>query len=108
MPIRSTPMPEQTLDKPAAGKTLNKILELELAGVARYTHNSFKVFGYNRNPIVSWLRDQASESLQHAFEAGEMITLLGDHPSLASGPLLESHSHGGGGGRRGARGRGRA
>src|SRR3569623_2941329 len=93
MPIRSTPMPEQTLDKPAAVKTLNKILELELAGVARYTHYSFMVFGYNRIPIVSWLRDQASESLHHAYEAGEMNTLLGAHPTLAIGPLLETHSH---------------
>lgn len=86
-------MPEQTLDKQAAVKVLNKILELELAGVARYTHYSFMVFGYNRIPIVSWLRDQAAESLQHAYEAGEMITLLGEHPSLAIGPLLETHSH---------------
>lgn len=86
-------MSEQTLDKQAAVKVLNKILELELAGVARYTHYSFMVFGYNRIPIVSWLRDQASESLQHAYEAGEMITLLGEHPSLAIGPLLETHSH---------------
>lgn len=86
-------MSEQPLDKQAAVKVLNKILELELAGVARYTHYSFMVFGYNRIPIVSWLRDQASESLQHAYEAGEMITLLGEHPSLAIGPLLETHSH---------------
>lgn len=86
-------MPEQALDKQAAVKVLNKILELELAGVARYTHYSFMVFGYNRIPIVSWLRDQAGESLQHAYEAGEMITLLGEHPSLGIGPLLETHSH---------------
>lgn len=86
-------MPEHTLDKQAAVKVLNKILELELAGVARYTHYSFMVFGYNRIPIVSWLRHQAGESLQHAYEAGEMITLLGEHPSLAIGPLLETHSH---------------
>src|SRR3569623_40251 len=86
-------MPQQTLDKQAVVKVLNTILELELAGVARYTHYSFMVFGYNRIPIVSWLRDQASESLQHANEAGEMITLLGEHPSLAIGPLLETHSH---------------
>ena len=38
---------------------LNKILELELAGVVRYTHYSFMVFGHSRIPIVSWLRDQA-------------------------------------------------
>src|SRR3569832_249999 len=86
-------MPQQTLDKQAVVKVLNTILELELAGVARYTHYSFMVFGYNRIPIVSWLRGQASESLQHAYEAGEMITYLGEHPSLAFGPLLETHSH---------------
>jgi bacterioferritin len=52
---------------------LNRILEQELAGVVRYTHYSFLVFGYNRIPIVSWLREQASESLLHAQQAGEMI-----------------------------------
>lgn len=86
-------MSKQNLDTPAVIKALNKILEMELAGVARYTHYSFMVFGYNRIPIVSWLRDQASESLQHAYEAGEMITYLGEHPSLSIGPLLETHSH---------------
>jgi bacterioferritin len=29
------------------------------------------VFGYNRIPIVSWMRSQATESLTHANEAGE-------------------------------------
>jgi len=72
---------------------LNRILEQELAGVVRYTHYSFLVFGYSRIPIVSWLRDQANESLLHAQQAGEMITLLGAYPSLAIGPLLDSHKH---------------
>jgi len=40
---------------------------------------------------VSWLREQATESLTHAQQAGEMITLLGAYPSLAIGPLLDSH-----------------
>ena len=40
---------------------LNRILEQELAGVVRYTHYSFLVFGHNRIPIVSWLREQATE-----------------------------------------------
>ena len=53
---------------------LNRILEQELAGVVRYTHYSFLVFGFGRIPIVSWLRDQANESLLHAQQAGEMIT----------------------------------
>lgn len=72
---------------------LNTILELELAGVVRYTHYALMVFGYNRIPIVSWLRSQAVESLDHANKAGEIITHLGGHPSLSIGPLLETHNH---------------
>ena len=74
-------------------KLLNRILELELAGVVRYTHYSLMVFGYNRIPIISWLRAQADESLLHANKAGELITHLGGHPSLGIGPLLETHNH---------------
>ncbi|MGQ9804513.1 MAG: ferritin-like domain-containing protein [Chlorobiales bacterium] len=77
----------------AAAKLLNKILETELAGVVRYTHYSLMIFGYNRIPIVDWLRSQASESLAHAQQAGELITGLGEHPSLAIGHLLETHNH---------------
>jgi bacterioferritin len=51
------------------------------------------VFGYNRIPIVSWMRTQAAESLTHAQQAGEMITQLGAYPSLGIGPLLDSHQH---------------
>jgi bacterioferritin len=80
-------------DKDLVVDLLNRILEQELAGVVRYTHYSFLVFGYNRIPIVSWLRDQATESLAHAHQAGEMITHLGKYPSLAIGPLLDSHKH---------------
>lgn len=74
-------------------KALNTILELELAGVVRYTHYALMVFGYNRIPIVSWLRGQATESLDHANKAGEIITHLGGHPSLSIGPLLETQNH---------------
>lgn len=70
---------------------LNKIVEHELAGVMRYTHYSFLVFGFGRIPIVSWMREQASEALMHAQQAGEMITMLGAYPSLEIGPLLDSH-----------------
>jgi bacterioferritin len=62
------------------------ILEAELAGVVRYTHYSLLVFGHNRIPIVSWMREQAAESLTHAQQAGEMITLLGEYPSLTNRP----------------------
>ena len=74
-------------------EALNKILELELAGVVRYTHYALMVYGYSRIPIISWLRSQATESLDHANRAGELITNLGGHPSLAIGPLLETHNH---------------
>ena|SRR5437867_6631712 len=81
------------IDKAKVVGVLNKILEAELAGIVRYTHYSFMVFGYNRIPIVSWLRGQATESMNHATAAGEIITALGEHPSLSIGPLLETHKH---------------
>ena len=70
---------------------LNRILEEELAGLVRYTHYSFMVFGPSRIPIVSWFREQAAEALAHAQQAGELITHLGAYPSLGIGPLLDSH-----------------
>jgi bacterioferritin len=79
------------IDKPRVVALLNRILEQELAGVVRYTHYSFLVFGFGRIPIVSWLRAQADEALLHAQQAGEIITQLGEYPSLAVGPLLDSH-----------------
>ena len=78
-------------DKEKVVGVLNRILEMELAGVVRYTHYSLLVFGYGRIPIVSWLRDQANEALTHAQQVGEWITHLGAYPSLQIGPLLDSH-----------------
>ena len=83
----------EAFDRAAVVACLNNILELELAGVVRYTHYALMVYGYNRIPIVSWMQAQADESLMHAREAGEMVTQLGEHPSLAIGPLLETHKH---------------
>jgi bacterioferritin len=80
------------IDQEKVVKVLNQILESELAGVVRYTHYSFLVFGFGRIPIVSWLRGQADESLLHAQQAGEWITSLGAYPSLEIGPLLDSHT----------------
>jgi len=84
-------MDEKT--KKQAIDTLNRILEMELAGAIHYTHYSFMVYGYNRIPIVSWLEQQATESMAHARAAGEMVTHFGAHPSLAIGPLLETQKH---------------
>lgn len=72
---------------------LNRIMELELAGVVKYTHYSLMIYGYNRLPIVSWMKGNADESLAHAHKAGEFVTLLGGHPSLKIGPLLETEQH---------------
>lgn len=80
-------------DKQQAIEVLNRIMELELSGVVRYTHYALMVFGYNRIPIVSWLDGNATESLAHAKRAGEFVTMLGGHPSLKIGTLLETHKH---------------
>lgn len=81
------------IDTDKVVSVLNRILEAELAGVVRYTHYSFLVFGFGRIPIVSWLREQANESLLHAQQTGEWITTLGAYPSLQIGSLLDSHKH---------------
>ena len=86
-------MNETNLEHASVLKLLNRILELELAGVVRYTHYSFMVYGFGRIPIVSWLRGQASESLMHAHEAGELITQLDGEVSLGIGPLLDASTH---------------
>lgn len=86
-------MAAKEMDKKKVIEALNAILEGELAGVVRYTHYSLMVFGHNRIPIVSWLRDQATESLAHAATAGEHITTLDGHPSLKISKLLETHKH---------------
>src|SRR5438105_4701275 len=87
-------MTETSYDKNAVVALLNEILETELAGVVRYTHYALMVFGYSRIPIVSWLRGEAGTCLSHANEAGEMVTHLGEHPSLKIGALLETQKHG--------------
>jgi bacterioferritin len=58
-----------------------------------YTHYSLMIYGYNRIPIVSWLKANAQEGLNHAHKAGELVTLLGGHPSLKIGALLETQKH---------------
>src|SRR5262245_646409 len=82
-----------SLDTQAVVTTLNRILELELAGVVRYLHYSFMIFGHNRIPITAWLRGQSTESMAHAVLVGEHVTALGGHPSLKIGELLETHKH---------------
>lgn len=72
---------------------LNTIMEAELSGVVRYTHYSLMVTGPNRIPIVQFLKSQASESLLHAQQAGEIITGLEGHPTVRISPIEESDKH---------------
>jgi len=81
------------MDKKKILDTLNGILELELAGIVRYTHYSLMIFGHARIPIISWMRNEATEAMAHATAAGELITTFGGHPSLKIGKLLETHRH---------------
>ncbi len=66
---------------------LNRLIELELAGAVRYTQYSLMIFGHARIPIMHWMREQATESLAHAIEAGEEVTAMGGRISLGVGTL---------------------
>ena len=83
----------QDLDIQKANQKLSSIMEYELAGVVRYTHYALMVTGPNRIPIVQFLKDQATESLLHAQQAGEILTGLDGHPSLKIASIEESHKH---------------
>ena len=72
---------------------LNTIMEFELAGVVRYTHYSLMVTGPNRLSIVQFFQAQATESLLHAQQAGEILTGLEGHPSLKIAPIEETFQH---------------
>jgi bacterioferritin len=87
------PSDHDKIDSQKVIGSLNTILELELAGVVRYVHYSLMVFGHARIPIISWMRNQATEGMNHAAMAGEHVTSLGGHPSLTIGKLVESHKH---------------
>lgn len=81
------------LDLKATTDILNSIMEFELAGVVRYTHYSLMVTGPNRIPIVNFFKAQASESLLHAQQVGEILTGLEGHPSQRIAPIEETYKH---------------
>ena len=68
-------------------------MEFELAGVVRYTHYSLMVIGPNRIPIVQFFKAQATESLLHAQQVGEILTGLEGHPTQKIAPIEESYKH---------------
>ena len=70
-------------------KALNQDLEREMAGIVRYLHHSFIVFGPHRGPLVQMFRTQATESMTHAILLGEKITALGGHPTVKVDQVFE-------------------
>ena len=86
-------MEHKNIDTKEVISLLNEIMEYELAGVVRYTHYSLMVTGPHRLPIVDFLKEQASESLVHAQQAGEVLTGLDGHPSQKIAVIEETHNH---------------
>jgi bacterioferritin len=81
------------LDQEKTINQLRTIMEFELAGVVRYTHYALMVTGPNRIPIVDFFKTQATESLLHAQQVGEILTGLEGHPSLQIAPMEETYKH---------------
>ena len=80
-------MPNYKFDVDRVTEQLNRILQMELAGVIYYTHYSFMIYGHARIPITQWLQENATESLAHAQEAGQMIMRLHKRPELGIAKL---------------------
>jgi bacterioferritin len=83
----------QDLDQEKAIDVLRTIMEFELAGVVRYTHYALMITGPNRIPIVNFFKAQATESLLHAQQVGEILTGLEGHPSLQITQMEETNRH---------------
>ncbi len=81
------------LDTKKTIQILNDIMKYELSGVVRYTHYSLMVTGRDRLSLTQFFKDQATESLLHAQQAGELVTGLGGHPSLEISIIEESNKH---------------
>ena len=86
-------MEMRELDTKKVCEILNEIIELEMAGVVRYAHSSLMVTGPYRIPIVAFLQEQATESLQHALQAGEYITGMDGHPSQTIATIEDVNDH---------------
>jgi bacterioferritin len=74
-------------------QSLERLHSNELSSVVRYLHYAHMIFGANRIPIVKWLKDQATESLDHAWRIGEKMTAVGLHPEMRVVPIVETGKH---------------
>ena len=81
------------LDNDKTISILNDILEYELAGVVKYTHFALMVTGPNRLILDKFFKAQATESLQHAQQAGELLTGLSGHPTQTIPKINETNQH---------------
>ena len=86
-------MPHEQIDEQQAIASLDRIYEAELSGVVRYTHYSLMIIGPNRIPLVDFMKEQATESLMHAQQVGEILTGLGGHPSIGIATIEETNDH---------------
>ncbi len=83
----------ENIDLKKTISTLNEIMKYELAGVVKYTHFALMVTGPNRIILDKFFKTQAEESLQHAQQAGELLTGLGGHPSQMIPSIEETNKH---------------
>ena len=83
----------KSLNKEKTISILNEILEYELSGVVKYTHFALMVTGPNRLILDKFFKAQATESLQHAQQAGELLTGLDGHPTQAIPKIQETNKH---------------
>ena len=70
------------LDRPKTNDLLNCVMQAELAGVVRYTSYALIIVGPNRRPLVDFMKSQATESLAHALQVGELLTGLDGIPTV--------------------------
>lgn len=77
----------------AVAEALQRLHSEELSGVVRYLHYAHMIFGANRIPIVAWLKDQATEAMDHAWKIGEKMTALGLHPEMKVTSPKETGKH---------------
>jgi bacterioferritin len=87
------PKEVHTAVEPKLAEALERLHSNELSGVVRYLHYAHMIFGANRIPIVAWLKEQATESIDHAWKVGEKMTALGLHPSMRVVPVPETGKH---------------
>jgi len=78
---------------PKVLEALKRIHSNELSGMVRYLHYAHMIFGANRIPIVAWLKEQATEAMDHAWRVGEKITAFGAHPDMRVSSMPESGKH---------------